>query len=107
MSLIVRLLGTGQTTANQNTVLYLVPTTVLGAIVRNVRLVNTTGSQIMANLFYTPSGGNQVRILDKDHTINANELFVVTPELTMGPSDKIELTTSQTVNYVVSGVEKV
>ena len=89
-------------------VLYTVDASALGAIVSNVRLVNTGGSAAAVNLYYKPNGGSQVRILDRDKSIPASEIVVVKPELTMAASDKIELvTTSTSVEFVVSGMERV
>ena len=106
MALVVRLLNANVTNVNTNTVLYSASATGLGAIVRNVRLVNTGAAAVTVNLFFTPSGGGQIRILDRDLSVPVNEWAIVSSELTMGPSDKIEVTTSAAMDYVVSGVEK-
>jgi hypothetical protein len=110
MALIVKLLGAKEINNSAATeALYTVPTSSAGAIVHNLRVVNTqTTGAINVNLYFTPSGGSQVRILDKDRSIAAGALLVVTPELTLGPGDKIELTPSTTssYHYVVSGVER-
>ena len=104
----LRLLGSGGITTATTTALYTVPGTVLGAIVNNVRLVNLSAS-VNINLYYTPSGGSQVRIWDWNKSLPANDIVVVKPELTMAPGDKIELVTTGTpsLEYVVSGAEKV
>jgi len=107
MALIVRLLGAGPTNSASNTVLYSVSSAVLGAVVNNVRFVNTLGADVTVNLFVNPSGSvGQLRILDKN-TVAANSVgvLVVKPELTLGPGDAIEVTTSFTMDYVVAGAE--
>jgi hypothetical protein len=108
MALIIRLLAANVKTASGNTALYTVPTTVSGAIVKNIRLVNTHTGSVTFNLYFTPSGGSQVRILDRDKSFAVGALVVVKPELTMAPSDKIDLSTSAgtSIDYVVSGFEK-
>ena len=110
MPLVIKLLGHGAISGAATTALYTVPAspTALGAIVNNVRLVNTAGSSTTVNLYFTPSGGSQIRILDKDKSIAAGDILVVKPELTMAPSDKIELITiaGAALEHVTSGVEK-
>jgi hypothetical protein len=112
MAFIIRLLGAGVTNAGTLTVPYSVSSgaspSLLGAIVSNVRLVNTTLNPVTANVFYRVSGSpNQVRISDKDKSVAAGDLLLVKPELTMGVGDTIEATTSAAIDYVVCGVEKV
>ena len=106
MPFIIKLLGAGPTNAGTVTGLYTVSATALGAIVNNVRIVNT-GSAAIVNLFFKPSGGSQIRILDKDKSVAAGDILVMKPELTMAPSDAIEVTTSVAMEFVVSGMEKV
>ena len=76
MAFIIRLLGAGVTNAGTLTVPYSVSSgaspSLLGAIVSNVRLVNTTLNPVTANVFYRVSGSpNQVRISDKDKSLAA------------------------------------
>ncbi len=106
MAFIIKLLGAGPTNAGAVTGLYTVSATALGAIVSNVRIVNT-GSAGTVNLFYKPNLGSQIRILDKDYPIAAGDIVVVKNELTMAPSDAIQVTTSVAMEFVVSGVERV
>jgi hypothetical protein len=108
MPITIRLLGANGISGAATTPLYTVPGSVLGAIVSNVRLANTGGSATTVNLFFTPSGGSQVRILEKDKSIPGLQTVVVKPELTMAPSDKIELTTvaGASLDYVVCGLER-
>jgi hypothetical protein len=109
MPLTIKLLGANGISGAGTTPLYAVPGSVLGAIVNNVRLANTGGSTTTVNLYFKPNAGNQVRILEKDKPIPAGQVLVVKPELTLAPSDKIELTTvaGTTLDYVVCGAEKV
>jgi hypothetical protein len=109
MPLTIKLLGANGISGAGTTPLYTVPGSVLGAIVNNVRLANNSVSAITVNLYFTPNLGNQVRILEKDKSIPVGQTLVVKPELTMAPSDKIELTTvaGTTLDYVVCGAEKV
>jgi hypothetical protein len=108
MPFTIKLLGADAISGAGTTALYTVPGSALGAIVNNVRLVNTGAAAVTVNLFFKPSGLSQVRILEKDKSIAAGDLLVVKPELTLAPSDRIELVTtgSPSIEYVVSGVEK-
>ncbi len=106
MALIIKLLGAGATNAGTLTVPYSVSSPAAGAIVYNLRFVNTGGSNATVNLFFRPSGGSQVLIADQDLVVSASRTLVVKPELTMGTSDAIEVTTSAAMDYVVSGVER-
>jgi hypothetical protein len=111
MAFIIRLLGAGVTNAGTLTVPYSVTSgaspPLLGAIVSNVRLVNTTLNPVTANVFCHPSGGSQVRISDKDKSLAAGDILTVKPELTMGVGDTIEATTSAAIDYLVCGAERV
>lgn len=106
MPFTIKLLGADVTVGGVNKILYTAPA--LGAIVSNVRLVNTSGSNGTVNLYFNPSiAGPTVRILDKDKSLLASDILVVKPELIMGASDTIEATTSVAMEYVVAGMEKV
>jgi hypothetical protein len=109
MALIVRLLGAEATNAGTLTGLYTVSSPALGAIVDNVRLVNTGGSSVTVNLFVKPSGGSQVRILDQDKSVppGIGSALVIKPELVLSVGDAIEVTTSAAMDYVVSGMERI
>ena len=109
MPIAIRLLGAGLINTATTTALYTAPGTVSGAIVNNIRLVNLAGSAVTINLYYTPSGGSQVRIWDWNKSIPANDITIVKPELTMATGDKIELVTTGTPNieFVVSGTERI
>jgi hypothetical protein len=118
MALIVKLLKAGETNNNQQTVLYSVSSPVAGAIVNNVRLVNTQGNDLKVNLFVRPSStpATTIRLLDRDFIAsNSVGVLIVKPEVTLGQGDQIEVTTSlatgQTgsaiMDFVVSGAERV
>lgn len=81
MPFIIKLLGNGTTNNGSNTGLYTASATCLGAIVSNVRFVNTAGSSGTVNLFIK-RGGSQYRILDKDKVVAAGDILVVKPEIT-------------------------
>ncbi len=108
MALVVKLLSSGPTNANALTGLYTVSSPALGAIVHNIRLVNTGSVAATVNAFVKPSGGSQIRILDQDKSVpvGIGSALVIKPELTLGPLDAIEVTTSVAMDFVVSGVEK-
>ena len=106
MPFIIRLLKADITNAGSVTNLYTVSAPALATIVSNVRFVNTSGGSATVNLFFKPSGGSQIRILDKDKSVTNGDILVVKPELTIAVGDAIEVTTSATMEYVVSGVEK-
>lgn len=100
MALVIKLLGALQTNAGSLTTIY-APTT--SAIVHNIRFATATASGTV-NLFINPSGTDPARrILDKNVVIPANDILVVKPEITMGPGDTIEATTSVAMDCVVSG----
>lgn len=106
MAFIIKLLGAGVTNSASAKQLYSAPSTISGAIVNNVRLVNPGGTNLTVNLFYKPATGGSIRLLGLNHTVSASACLVVKPELTLGPSDVIEVTTSAQMDYVVSGMEK-
>ncbi len=109
MPISIKLLGAGAISGAGTTHVCTVSSGALGAIVSNVRVVNTGVSAVTINLFYKPNGQAQVRILDKDKSIAAGDLLVVKPELTLAPSDMIDLVTtgSPSLEYVVSGAERI
>jgi hypothetical protein len=111
MAVRIRLLKADVTTAGSVIVAYEVGAQATppasAAIVSNVRLGNTQGSAVTANVFYRPSGGSQIRIAEKDKSIASGGIHIVKPELTMSLGDKIEISTSAAIDYVVCGVERV
>lgn len=106
MPFIIKLLGNGTTNNGSNTGLYTASATCQGAIVSNVKFVNTASVSGTVNL-YIKRGGTQYRILDKDKIVNAGDILVVKPELTLAANDAIEVTTTQVMDFAVSGMEKV
>jgi len=110
MALIVKLLAHGVTNSGSVTGLYSVSAPKLGAIVDNLRFVNNLGSPVTVNLFVKPStgpsAGSQIRLLTMNTSVPVNDILVVKPELTLGPSDAIEVATSAAMDYVISGVER-
>ena len=109
MAIAIRLLNVGAISGAATTALYTVAAPAQGAIVSNLRLVNTGGGSTAVNLYFTASGGSQISILDKNKPIAAGDILVVKPELTMALSDKIELVTGSgaAIDYAVSGAEMV
>jgi hypothetical protein len=107
VAFLIRLLGAGPT-ANGGTIsAYSVSSPALAAIVSNVRLVNTTGGTVFANVTYNVSGGGAARISDNNKSIAAGDILTIKPELTMSVGDVIYVSTSAAIDYVVCGVEKV
>jgi hypothetical protein len=110
MAYLIRLLGAGATTGGSSIVAYSVSAAstppASAAILSNVRLGNTQGSAVTANIFYRPSGGSQIRIAEKDKSIATGSIFTVKPELTMALGDTIEVSTSAAIDYVVCGIER-
>lgn len=111
MALVVKLLNSGVTNINAATVLYSASSSGLGAIINNIRVVNT-GTTVAAtvNAFVRLGAGPQIRILDMNKSVafspTPGSALVIKPELTLGPTDTIEVTTSAAMDFVVSGVEK-
>jgi hypothetical protein len=111
MAFLIRLLGAGATTGGSSIVAYSVSAAstppASAAIVSSVRLGNTQGGAVTANVFYRPSAGSQIRIAEKDKSIPSGAILLVKPELTMAVGDRIEVSTSAAIDYVVCGVESV
>ncbi len=107
MAFIIKLLGAGATANNGTWSAYSVSSPALGAIVSNVRLVNTLGSAVTTNVSYIASGGATARIADKDKLIAVGDMLTIKPELTLSVGDWICVSTSAAIDYVVCGVEKV
>ncbi len=86
MALIIQLLRAMATTAHATTTVY---TPSVSAVVSNLR-VATTGTAGTVNVFLDPSGAaGPRRVAVKDKSLGVKELFVVKPEITMGPGDSI------------------
>ncbi len=110
MSMVIKLLANGPITSATPAALYTVPSTSLGAIVNNIRIVNTHATtNVTVNVYLTPSpGSTQYRISKLNEALNAKKMIIIKPEITMGPSDKIELVVSATptLDFVISGSEQ-
>jgi hypothetical protein len=104
----IKILGNGAISGAATTHLFQAPASEIGAIVSNIRILNKAGSAATLNFYYRPSGGSQQRVYGRDYSLPAGELLVVKPEITMGPSDRIELVTlsGASLDYVVSGMER-
>lgn len=104
MALIIKLLNALQTNVGSLTTVY---SASADTVVKNIRFA-TSGSSGTINLRLNPSGAAAARlILNKDKALAANDILVVTPEITMKSGDTIEVTTSVAMDCVVCGAEKV
>lgn len=106
MSMVIKLLGANSITTTTPGPLYTVPASALGAIVNNIRIVNT-GSSVDVNV-YLRSGGTDYRISDTNKNIAANAILLLKPEVTLAPSDEIKLVASATpaLDFVICGMEQ-
>lgn len=106
MSMVIKLLGAGVISTTAPGPLYTVPASALGAIVNNIRIVNT-GSSVDVNI-YLRSSSTDYRISDTNKTIAANTVLLLKPELTMAPLDEIKLVASvtPTLDFVICGTEQ-
>lgn len=80
------------------------------ALVSSMRFVNTnTTTAASVNAFFRRgSGGTPYRILDRDKSVPASQLYLDVGGLSLEPDDRIELVAASgnTVDYVISGVER-
>ncbi len=110
MPFILKLLATGGVTTSQASI-YTVPAGATGgAIVSNVRFVNTTASAITLNVFYNPVAGGAatVRLIELNKSVAPGDLLIIKPEITMATGDALEAIASATgLDCVVSGIERV
>ena len=106
MAYVIRLLKADITNAGSVTNLYTASAPALATNVSNIRFAYTSGASRTVNLFFKPSVGSQIRILDKDKSVANGDILLVKPELTLAAGDAIEVTTSAALEYVVCGVEK-
>jgi hypothetical protein len=110
MAIIMRLLG-AETYSATSKDLYTVPEG-KSAIVENIRLVNSNTSPTpVMNLYVKPSGAGTVarRLHDKDFTMTAKASLVISDAVTLGPGDKLQLTSvsgQPGFSFMVNGVEK-
>ena len=108
MALTVKCLKNG-TLGTSSADLYTVPTG-KAAIVKNVRLVNTTGSTVaLTELKLTLSVGSTVsKLLPPSMSIGPNTLFTDDQEITMAQGDKISgyAGTASALDITISGIER-
>ena len=84
------------------------------AIIKNIRLVNTTGAAVTVNLYLKRgSGGTQYRIAPVSMSLPANAMYVDDTEITLEggatvgtTDDRIYGDAAATVHYVISGIER-
>lgn len=101
MALLIKLLCASTTSAGGNPSLAYSSTG--HTIVGNVRLA-TTGTVGSANVYFCRSGtSTDVRVLEKNKALAANDVVLVKPEITMGPGDLIKVSTSVAMECVISG----
>lgn len=107
MAVTLKLLNAGAVTVSPAAI-YTVPAGATGgAIVSNIRLVNTTGGALTVNVFFNPVTGSTVRLIEVSKSIAAGDLLVIKPELTLATSDAIEASASATgIDFVVCGIER-
>lgn len=88
---------------------YTVPTTATGgAIISNIRIVNTGLSTKKVNMNYRSAGGTVVKLIELDKQVAAGDLVVVRPEITLAVNDIIEAwgESGSTFDCVISGIER-
>ena|SRR2546421_695165 len=82
------------------------------AIVKSIRLVNTSAGSVKINLYFTrPNATGQYRrrqISPVDMTLQAGYVFIDDDEVTLEPGDKIQgkADTANAIQYNISGVER-
>jgi hypothetical protein len=111
MAIQIKQLGRGTLPTSEGD-LYVVSSNKAG-IVKNIRLVNTTGSQITVNLYMKRGTGTSYRIAPVSQAIAANAAYIDDKEVTLefvtdaASSDRITGWASATgVHYVLSGIER-
>jgi len=105
MALTVTQLADGQLAAAKGT-LYTTPASTQ-TIVRSIILVNTSTSDVTANIYMCPSGGTSRRIGPKDFTILAEGMAILDDVYSLDTGDLIEGDDSSatTVDYTIYGVQ--
>lgn len=109
MPITIKLLKADVLTTTVDADFYVVPSTATGgAIISNIRIVNTGGTTKKVNMNYRSSGGTVVKIIERDKQVAAGDLVVVAPELTLAANDIIEAwgESGSTFDCVVSGIER-
>ena len=111
MAIAVKQLARGALTSAQD--LYTTPINKT-AIVKSIRLVNTTSAAVTVNLYLRRgSSGTQYRIGPVSMSLPANSLYVDETEITLEggatagtTDDRIYGSASDTVHFVLSGIER-
>ncbi len=77
-------------------------------IVRNMRFVNTNDTNTATLNVFFKRGSNTYRLLEKNLIINAKKLHIDVNEVALEANDSIEavVLTGETVDYVISGIER-
>lgn len=99
MALIIKQLGASATSAGGETQLV---SSSASTIVANIRIA-ATGSQGNVNVKLIPATGDTILLSEKDKYVAAGDMYVLRPEITLGPGDKIVATTSVAMQYIASG----
>lgn len=106
MTLAIKQLAQGQLPSSTGD-LYTIPAGTQ-ALIKTIKLVNTSTGTETVNLYLKPSGGTARRIIPRDLQFQAGYLLVVDDELTLEAGDKLQgdTTTASKVDYTISGVEE-
>jgi len=104
MTSVIKSLANGQLGTTKAT-LYTAPASTY-AIVKHVKLTNTTSSMVKCNLYFKASGGTSRRIIPYDMELEAYASFKSDSE-TLEPADIIEgdANSGSAVDFVISGIE--
>lgn len=111
MAITVKQLAKGALTTAQD--LYVTPVNKT-AIVKSIRLVNTTAAAVTVNLYLRRgTGGTLYRIAPPSMSLPANAMYVDDTEITLEggltlntTDDRIRGDASAAVDYVLSGIER-
>lgn len=104
MTSTIKSLANGQL-ATTKTTLYTCPASTY-AIVKHVKLTNTTGAMVKCNLYFKASGGTSRRIIPYDLELEAYASFKSDSE-TLEPADILEgdASANSAIDFVISGIE--
>lgn len=105
MTVTIKSLADGQLASTKGT-LYTTPASTQ-AIIKDIRLVNTSSSSVKVNLYFKASGGTSRRIIPKDTEMSDSGLLVVDGVLTLEAADILEgdAAAGSTVDFTISGVQ--
>jgi hypothetical protein len=88
------------------------------AIVKSIRLVNTSGASVKVTLYFNhpgsfdangnASGGRRRFLTPADMVLPANFIYIDNDELTLAPGDRIQgkSDTLNAIQFLISGVER-